>query len=277
MIPIRNPESIASLTESALQACYHILKCELPLNCIRLNMRIFKNRQQPKKTPLSMSNIEQNESEKLGFLNILILVLSVYVLVALMLDTFLKLPRELSRILTIIDDIICVVFLFDFAKRFYEAENKWKFMKWGWIDLVSSIPTLEFMRVGRALRLIRLLRILRAFRSTRHLVNHVFKNKTQGTLTAATVIAILMIIFSSIAILQVEVAPNSNIKTAEDAIWWAYVTMTTVGYGDKFPVTTEGRIIAVFLMTVGVGLFGTFTAFMASWFIDQTKRQNIDE
>ena len=81
-----------------------------------------------------------------------------------------------------------------------------------------------------------------------------------------------MVIFSSIAILQVEDTTNSNIKTAEDAIWWAYVTVTTVGYGDKFPVTTEGRIIAAALMTVGVGLFGTFTGFLASYFVsDQNK------
>lgn len=222
-----------------------------------------------------MQKIDSKEHEKLGFLNILILVLSIYVLLALMIDTFIKLPHEVSRMLTLIDDIICGVFLFDFGQRLYRAENKWAFMKWGWIDLISSIPTLEYMRVGRTLRLIRLLRILRAFRSVRHLVLHVFKNKTQGTLTAAAVVAILTIIFSSIAILQVETDPNSNIKTAEDAMWWAYVTITTVGYGDKYPVTTEGRIIAALLMTVGVGLFGTFTAFLASWFIDQTKREKI--
>jgi voltage-gated potassium channel len=86
-----------------------------------------------------------------------------------------------------------------------------------------------------------------------------------------------MVIFSSIAILQVEHAPNSNIKTAEDALWWSYVTITTVGYGDKYPVTTEGRIIAVFLMTIGVGLFGTFTAFLASWFIEETKKEHRKE
>ena len=222
-----------------------------------------------------MSNIENKEPEKLGFLNILILVLSIYVLVALMIDTFMKLPPEVSRMLTLIDNIICGVFVFDFAKRFYQSEHKLKFMKWGWVDLISSIPTLDFMRAGRALRLIRLLRILRAFRSTKHLVHHVFKSRTQGTLTTAAIIAVLMVIFSSIAILQVETDPNSNIKTAEDALWWAYVTITTVGYGDKFPVTTEGRIIASLLMTVGVGLFGTFTAFLASWFIDQTKKKEV--
>lgn len=224
-----------------------------------------------------MSSVVHKETEKLGFLNILILVLSIYVLVALMLDTFVKLPPEVSRMLTLIDNIICGIFLFDFAQRFYKAENKLKFMKWGWIDLISSIPTLDFMRAGRALRLIRLLRILRAFRSTKHLVQHIFKSRTQGALTSAAVIAILMVIFSSIAILQVETDPNSNIKTAEDAIWWAYVTITTVGYGDKFPVTTEGRIIAALLMTVGVGLFGTFTAFLASWFVEQTKKEDIQE
>lgn len=220
-----------------------------------------------------MNKPEDKAPEKLGFLNILILVLSMYVLIALMIDTFIKLPPEVSRILILIDNIICGVFLFDFAKRFYQSDNKLKFMKWGWIDLISSIPTLDFMRAGRALRLVRLLRILRAFRSTKHLVHHVFKSRMQGTLTAAAIIAVLMVIFSSIAILQVETDPNSNIKTAEDAIWWAYVTITTVGYGDKFPVTTEGRIIASLLMTVGVGLFGTFTAFLASWFIEQTKKE----
>lgn len=84
-----------------------------------------------------------------------------------------------------------------------------------------------------------------------------------------------MIIFSSIAILQVETDANSNIKTAEDAIWWAYVTITTVGYGDKFPATTEGRIIAALLMAGGMALVGTFTAFLASWFVDQTKKQEM--
>src|SRR4051795_9245137 len=144
-----------------------------------------------------MSTPGEKETEKLGFLNILVLVLSIYVLAALMLDTFLKLPPEVSRMLTIIDDLICIVFLVDFAKRFFSAKSKWRFMKWGWIDLVSSIPMLHFMRAGRAFRLFRLLRILRAFRSTKHLVQHVFKRRTQGALATATIIAILTIIFSS--------------------------------------------------------------------------------
>lgn len=98
-------------------------------------------------------------------------------------------------------------------------------------------------------------------------MGHLFKNKAEGAFTSVSVVAVLFIIFSSIAILQVEDDPESNIKTAEDALWWAYTTVTTTGYGDKYPVTTEGRIVAALLMTAGVGLFGTFTAFVASWFV----------
>jgi len=85
-----------------------------------------------------------------------------------------------------------------------------------------------------------------------------------------------MLIFSSISILQVETVPESNIKTAGDAIWWSFVTITTVGYGDKFPVTGEGRVIAAFLMVTGVTLFGTFTGFIAAWFMGDksSNKQN---
>lgn len=215
-----------------------------------------------------------NTENKLGLLNIIVIILSIYVLGALIVDTVFVLPTETSILLNYIDNTICAFFFFEFSIRFYKTENKLKFMKWGWIDLLSSIPMVGFLRAGRLLRLIRLLRVIRAFRSTRHLVNHIFVNKAQGAFTSISVIAILLVIFSAIGILQVENDPNSNIKTAEDAIWWAYVTITTVGYGDKFPVTTEGRIIAAILMTAGVGLFGTFTAFVASWFVVDNKSKN---
>ena len=216
----------------------------------------------------------ENTHEKLSYFNLLILVLSVYILGSFLVDTFFTLPKETSRLLNFIDNAVCFVFLIDFIVRFRNANSKLEFMRWGWIDLISIIPMIDYFRVGRLLRLIRLLRILRAFRSTKKIVSHIFRNKAQGTFTTVSIIAIMLLIFSSIAILQVENKPESNIKTAEDAIWWAYVTITTVGYGDKFPVTTEGRIIAVILMTGGVGLFGTFTAYASSWFLINDKNKN---
>lgn len=217
---------------------------------------------------MSDSNSTEN---KLSLLNIIVVILSIYVLCALLIDSVFTLPVETSILLNYIDNAICVFFFLEFTVRFFKANSKLQFMKWGWIDLLSSIPMVGVLRAGRLLRLIRLLRVIRAFRSTRNLVNHVFANKAQGAFTSISVIAILLVIFSAIGILQVETDPNSNIKTAEDAIWWSYVTITTVGYGDKFPVTTEGRIIAAILMTAGVGLFGTFTAFVASWFVVDNK------
>lgn len=211
------------------------------------------------------------EEKQLGILDILVLALSVYVLLTLLINTFFRLPDEISRILDLLDNLICGFFITEFLIRFFKAENKLKFMKWGWIDLLSSIPNIDFLRAGRALRLIRILRILRAFRSTKHIVTHVFKSRTQGAFTTVTILAILLIICASISILQFEDSPTSNIKTAEDALWWSYVTITTVGYGDKFPVTTEGRIVGVILMTAGVGLFGTFTGFISSWFLSEKK------
>ena len=210
-----------------------------------------------------------NAKKEISFFNILILVLSLYVLLSLLISTVFQLSGELTVLLNYIDNVICIVFLIDFSIRFKNSENKLEFMKWGWIDLVASIPSVDFLRAGRLLRLIRLLRVFRALKSTKLIYEHINRNKKQSALTSVALISFLMVVFSSIAILQFEKGINSNIKTAEDAIWWSYVTITTVGYGDKFPITTEGRIIGSILMTTGVGIFGTFTALVSSWFIDK--------
>jgi voltage-gated potassium channel len=216
----------------------------------------------------------QTDSEKLGFLNLIIIEFSVYVLIALFVDTFFILPPNIHDLLQLIDDGICFIFIYEFFHRLITSKNKRNFLKWGWIDLVSSIPSFPFVRFGRLFRLVRILRILRAFRSLRVLIKHIFRNRVQGTMSLVVIITCLVVIFSSISILIVEKDPNSNIKTGEDAIWWSLVTVTTVGYGDKYPVTTEGRIIAAVLMFVGVGMFGTFTAYVASWFTAGALNEN---
>lgn len=208
-----------------------------------------------------------------GIFDLFIVILSIYVLGSLMVSSFAPLDPQTSSLLDTIDNGICVIFLYDFFRRFFKAEDKMKFMKWGWIDLLASIPALDIFRAGRLFRVIRLLRVLRALKSTKYLVSLIYHNRRHSTLTSVALIAILMTIFSSIAILQLETDPNSNIKTAEDALWWSYVTITTVGYGDKFPVTTSGRLLGAILMTIGVGTFGTLTALMASWFVEGKKEE----
>lgn len=214
------------------------------------------------------NNMNEDLAKKeISLFNIIILILSFYIILSLIVTTFFVLSKEIEILLNYVDNFICIIFLVDFGIRFKNANNKLVFMKWGWIDLVASIPFLDIFRAGRLLRLIRLLRIFRALKSTKSIFEHINRNKKQSALTSVALLSFVVVIFSSIAILEFETDVNSNIKTAEDAIWWSYVTITTVGYGDKFPITTEGRIIGAILMTTGVGIFGTFTALVSSWFI----------
>ena len=212
---------------------------------------------------------EDLAKKEISLFNIIILILSLYIILSLIVTTFFALSKEIVILLNYVDNFICIIFLVDFVIRFKNANNKLVFMKWGWIDLVASIPFLDIFRAGRLLRLIRLLRIFRALKSTKLIFEHINRNKKQSALTSVALLSFVVVIFSSIAILEFETEVNSNIKTAEDAIWWSYVTITTVGYGDKFPITTEGRIIGAVLMTMGVGIFGTFTALVSSWFIEK--------
>jgi voltage-gated potassium channel len=207
------------------------------------------------------------KKEKFDFFGIFILILSIYVLSALLIDTLFVLDPEISVVLKIVDDFVCGIFFIEFIVRFSQAESKLTFMRWGWIDLISSIPTFEYLRVGRIFRLIRLLRILRAIRSTKELVYHFRKNRVESAVASMAILSVLLIIFSSISILKVEDVPNGNIKTASDALWWAFTTATTIGYGEFYPVTTMGRIIASVLIVFGVGLFGTLSGVITSWFI----------
>lgn len=216
-------------------------------------------------------SMDTKTENKISFFDILIIILSVYVLVALTVSVFFQLPPETERLLDIIDNCICIFFIVDFVRNLYQAENKLNYMKWGWIDLISSIPTLEIFRVGRLFRLIRLLRILRAFKSTTILMKYVFKSKIKGTMQSATIVTLLLMIFSAISILLVEDVPGSNIKTADDALWWTFETITTVGYGDRYPVTLEGRIIGCILMIGGIGMFSLFTAYISSIFVKDNK------
>ena len=210
---------------------------------------------------------EDLAKKEISLFNIIILILSFYIILSLIFTTFFVLSKEIVILLNYVDNFICIIFLVDFGIRFKNANDKLVFMKWGWIHLVASIPFLDIFRAGRLLRLIRLLRIFRALKSTKSIFEHINRNKKQSALTSVALLSFVVVIFSSIAILEFETEVNSNIKTAEDAIWWSYVTITTVGYGDKFPITTEGRIIGAILMTTGVGIFGTFTALVSSWFI----------
>lgn len=196
-------------------------------------------------------------------------------MVALIVASLFDIDKEIKRLINAFDVVVCIVFLIDFIIMYKNAEDKVKFWRWGWIDLLASIPSIDILRGGRVFRVLRIFRILRLYKSARYLYEHLYRNKTKGTFSSALTVAILMIILSSVSILQFEDAPDSNIKTAEDAIWWTFTTITTVGYGDKYPVTHEGRVIAMLLMTTGVGLFGIFTGYISSLFVADKEQEKV--
>jgi voltage-gated potassium channel len=202
---------------------------------------------------------------------VFIFVLSIYAVAALLLDLVFHFPPEVSNIVQHFDVVVCGVFFADFVVQLVRAESKLQYLKVGWIDLLASIPSADFLRWGRVARILRILRVLRAIRGTHRIYRLLFA--TPGsTMGSGAVAALLVVIFSSISILLAETTPTSNIKTAEDAIWWSFTTISTVGYGDRYPVTTEGRAIAVVLMIVGIGLLGSVTGFVASYFTGNQKR-----
>jgi len=198
--------------------------------------------------------------------------LGLYVLLALAAQTFLHLSESTNAILDHLDDGICVIFFFDFFVSLFTARSKLDYLKWGWIDLLSSIPMIDLFRAGRIARIIRILRAFRGVRSARFIADYLIHHRANGAFFGVALLSILLVLFSSIAILQFENTSTGNIRTPQDALWWAFTTITTVGYGDKFPVTTEGRMIAAVLMTAGVGIFGSFTGLVASWILTPSKK-----
>ncbi|GEA50802.1 ion transporter [Vibrio inusitatus NBRC 102082] len=221
-----------------------------------------------------MPNQDREDAKhELGPLQFVTLILSVYVLIALFIENAFTLDTDTTELLAMIDTMVCMVFLVDFFQRFYRAPDKLQYMKWGWIDLLSSIPLVDALRYGRFVHLVRFLRILKAVRSTKLILYYLFRNRRSGTFSIVASVSVLVVIFGAIGILQFEKGlPDSNIHSAGDALWWSFVTITTVGYGDFYPVTTQGRMVAAVLMTAGVGLFGTFTGLVANWFMTETEQ-----
>ncbi|MEI8373516.1 MAG: ion transporter [Planctomycetota bacterium] len=217
----------------------------------------------------------ENKRPVSGSYQLFMLILCLYALGALAAQNFVRFEPETQGILDYADFVVCALFFVDFVVSFLRAPDRWHyFVSWGWLDLLSSIPTLDVVRWGRAARVVRVFRVLRGLRATRLLASLVLRRRAENTFLAAGLVAILLVVFCSIAMLHFETEPESNIKTAEDSIWWAFATITTVGYGDRYPVTSEGRLIAGILMCAGVGLFGTFAGFLAAWFIGDPKSQS---
>lgn len=175
---------------------------------------------------------------------------------------------EVSDALNAIDYLVWALFAVEYLVKLYVAPSRWQFLRTHVLDLVVVVVPL--------LRPVRALRILRAVRGLS--VAGAVLGRAKAILTHRglhfVLLAVTVLVFVAAALEKgfEAGAKGSNIHTYADSLWWAVVTVTTVGYGDRFPVSAAGRGVAVVLMLVGIGLVGVVTATVASFFIEE--RQN---
>jgi voltage-gated potassium channel len=173
-------------------------------------------------------------------------------------------------VLAIIDTLLTVFFLFDFTYRIMTTSSKsgYFFRNQGWADLLACIP---FFRIFRLFRVFRAWRLMKKF-GLKNMINEVVNNRA-GIALYITIFALIVLVeFASIYVLKFEAAnPEANLTTAADAVWWVFVTVTTVGYGDRFPTTGWGRIIGVLVMFGGIALIGVLASFLSNFFLAPPK------
>lgn len=204
---------------------------------------------------------------------IAMMLLSLLSVIIVLIMTFAHLDDETYRLLFFIDTTICLIFMANFLIGLIRARNKTFYLRHHWIDFIASIPAIEALRIARVFQILRVIRLIRMSRS---LLLPLIKQRKQTTLAGLLVAMVTILTFASIIILIVESGTEgANIQTAEQAIWWALVTISTVGYGDHYPVSTAGHIIGGIVIVSGVSFFGVISGYMASVFVapDESERQ----
>ena len=171
-------------------------------------------------------------------------------------------------VLTVMNGVFSVIFLIDFVYRMASSEQRWRyfFRGFGWADLLASLPLPQFklLRIFRVLRVLRLMRQL----GPRRILTTLVRDRANSTLMTLLLLGILVLQFGSLSVLAIEEdADGANITSASDALWYTIVTISTVGYGDQYPVTDAGRMLGALIIIVGVGIFGTFTGYLANLFL----------
>ena len=205
----------------------------------------------------------------------LVLVVAVVSLLLVLLETFLHVPPGVLSLLRTVDTLSCVIFLIDVFVRWKRERWSVNYWRWAWLDVIASIPFEPAFRSLQAIRIYRFIRLIRVLKKLSTLTSGTSLNEK---LLALPGVAFVMVLFSTMLMVEVErSAPNATIKTGGDALWWALTTVTTVGYGDTFPVTTEGRIIAAVMMLIGIALFGSMSAIVTSKLILPKETRDHEE
>ncbi|MBW9092136.1 potassium channel family protein [Microbacterium jejuense] len=199
-------------------------------------------------------------------------VLSVLSIANLVLVWLFRSDPSLQTVLGVMNALFSGIFLIDFLYRIVTAPSasRYFFRNFGWADLLASLPFAEF-KVLRIFRLVRVARLLREL-GVRSLIGALVRDRANSALWTLLLLGILVLEFGSMSMLAIEEdAEGANITNASDALWYTIVTIATVGYGDTYPVTNAGRLLGAVIIVVGVGIFGTFTGYLANLFLGSPK------
>lgn len=218
--------------------------------------------------------------------NLFILVLTIFSLV-IMVVMLLPLDEDTLFLLQFYDTVICFIFLADFIINLRASSPKSEYFikERGWLDLLGSIPSFGaifkfsgLLRLARLSRLARISRLLRG-QGKEELFRDILENRSQYTTFITVFLTILVLATASTLVLQFESqSAEANITTGWDAFWYSIVTITTVGYGDFYPVSYWGRITAIFVMIAGVGLIGVIASLLSGFLIgDQDDSEPEEE
>jgi voltage-gated potassium channel len=218
---------------------------------------------------------DEQELKNTGY-EIFIGILSILSIVNLVL-LYAVVDPNLDVVLTVMNALLSAIFLGDFAYRLLTAESKsgYFFRQFGWADLLASLP-FQQLKVLRVFRLIRVFRLLREH-GIKRIVRSLVKDRAGSALLTLLLMGILVLEFGSLLVLRIEqYSSGANITSGSDAVWYVIVTISTVGYGDRFPVTNTGRFVGALIIIIGVGIFGTFTGYLANLFLSPPESAAAD-
>jgi voltage-gated potassium channel len=166
------------------------------------------------------------------------------------------------------DVLLSIIFLLDFFRSLARAPSKKRyfFREFGWADLFSCLPIIQI----KILRIFRVLKVAHIVQSKRPrvLIRNLIAHRAESVVLSVLFMLLVIAEFGGMGVAWAEgQAEGANIKSGGDAIWYVFVTITTIGYGDRYPVTEQGRLIGLLIMVSGVGVFAVFTGYIANLFL----------
>ncbi len=216
--------------------------------------------------------VEYNDnklSKSFAFFIQFLIILSV---ITFSIETLPGLKPQTRVILNSIEVCCVVIFTLEYLARIYVADNKLKFIFsfFGIIDLIAILPfylsfgvDLRSLRILRMFRLFRLLKLVRYNKAMRHFTRAMMMAREQIILFMA--ITLILIYFAAVGIYYFEnEAQPEHFSSIFDSLWWSIVTLTTVGYGDVYPITIGGRVFTFFILLIGLGIVAIPTGIISS-------------